>query len=692
MRSTLLVLLLLLFTTSTRAQDTVRRVTGETVTVSGVATPADSLPISTSFRVITPTQSASAHSLEQAIRAVPGLQIDNRNNYALGDRITMRGIGARSFFGTRGIRVTKDDIPLTFADGQTNLEILDPTQIANLRVLHGPVASIFGNASGGALLFRSLQPPSPGTIARGFATFGAWGYQRFTGSLGSIGEDLSYGASITLDSMQGYRDWSGMNAAHLGAQATYTYDDDILRFMFDNVEFTAHNPGALSQAMLDTNRRMAFGNNLRQKTGKEGRQSQAGLAWVHDVGMSSLTSSLYAITRKVTNPTPQQIVALSRNMFGLRASYEKPERVAAPNETLDPESLSFTQKLSWSALLDAQYQSDVRVEHANDTGTKAALQTEQDENILNIGIGAHASYPLLNTLSVTAGARYDMITFKAEDKLINETNPDESGDVTMSAISPSVGMLYTGFTDHHFFVNAAQSFETPTSTELANRADGSGGYNNDLSPQRTTSIEAGWRGRMSDAFRYNIALFTATIDEALIPFQVPGQEGRDFYRNAGEITNKGVEVELIAEPVEGLRAMLGYTYVDSRFTDFVTGGVSLNGNAQPGVHPHLGALDVMYQMPFGLYMNATMRYAGKVAVNDANTAYSPEYTVVDLKAGFSLAIRDIGGYTMTIEPYVHLNNVFDRKYIGSFAINAFGGRYYEPSPERSLFVGIQVTL
>jgi iron complex outermembrane receptor protein len=141
-----------------------------------------------------------------------------------------------------------------------------------------------------------------------------------------------------------------------------------------------------------------------------------------------------------------------------------------------------------------------------------------------------------------------------------------------------------------------------------------------------------------------------------------------------------------------MRTTLGYTYVDSRFTDYITPSDTLNGNRQPGVHPHLGSLDIMYRMPFGLYLNGTMRIAGKVAVNDANTAYSSEYTVVDLKAGYQIAIENIGQYTMTIEPYLHVNNLFDRKYIGSFAINAFGGRYYEPSPERSVFAGIQVTL
>src|SRR5687768_4184613 len=218
MRSTLFVLLLLL-SIDASAQDSLRRVSSTPITVSGVASPVVSLPISRTNRRIEPVQTLTSNSLEQAVRAVPGVQIDNRNNYALGDRITMRGIGARSFFGTRGIRVMKDDIPLTFADGQTNLEILDPSQLASVRVLHGPTASIFGNASGGTLLFGSVQPPSPGRIVLAAATVGWWGDERDGGSLGHAGDDLAYGAYVTVDGVSGYRDWGGMSALHFGTQA-----------------------------------------------------------------------------------------------------------------------------------------------------------------------------------------------------------------------------------------------------------------------------------------------------------------------------------------------------------------------------------------------------------------------------------------------------------------------------------------
>lgn len=689
MRAALLVLLLA-SSLDASAQDSLRRVSSTPITLHGIASPIDSLPISNSIRRVEPTQAFSSNSLEHVVRAVPGVQIDNRNNYALGDRITMRGIGARSFFGTRGIRVIKDDIPLTFADGQTNLEIVDPSQIASVTVLHGPASTIFGNASGGTLLLKSSMPPSPGTLVRGSASFGSYGYQRYTGSLGGASGPVSYGAYITLDSMIGYRDWNGMNAVHFGTQALYTIDEDALRLTFDNVSFSAQNPGALSQKLLDSNRRMAYSNNLRARTGKDGHQTQLGLTWLDASEKNSMTASIYAIARSITNPTPQQIVELDRTLFGLRMTYDN--SLSTSSKTTHLTEPNWYDRLDWSGVLDVQYQLDDRLERANTPGQSVPgeLQTDQDESIFNVGAGFNAKLPLLNTLALSGGVRFDGAFFSATDHFLS--NGNQSGSVPMLALSPSLGLLYTGFENIHYFVNASLNFESPTSTELANQPDGSGGYNKELSPQRIIAGEAGWRWQIMDGLQFNAALFTASIRDALIPFQVQDQEGRDFYRNAGTIANNGFEIELLSEPIDGLRAALGYTYVDSRFKEYVVDSVAYDGNAQPGVHPHLGSLDVIYRMPLGLYLNSTVRFAGKVAVNDANTVYSSEYTVVDLKLGFNGTLAELGKYELGLEPYIHVLNLFNRRYVGSFAINAFGGRYFEPSPERSVVMGIMVQL
>jgi iron complex outermembrane recepter protein len=680
MRLTLLLSLLLCASTAL-AQDSIRRVEAEPVTVSdGVSPiPFDSLPIASSYRRIPPLQTASSYSLDQAVRAVPGLQIDNRNNYALGDRITIRGMGARSFFGTRGVRVYKDDIPLTFADGQTNFEIIDPSQITAVRVLRGPAGHLYGNASGGSLLMSSVVPPSLGSFAQFAATFGSWGYQRLGGSIGSRGEDLSYGAYITLDSMTGYRDWSGMKSMHLGTQSIYTFGEDALRFTFDHVNFSAQNPGSLPYDSLTSSRRVAFAQNLARKTGKEGDQSQLGITYRKKFESDELITSAYTVLRSALNPTPQQIIDLDRKLFGVRSVY-RGERISNSH---------------FAGSLDIQYQLDQRLENANSNGAAGALQTDQNENIFAAAVGYAVSRKNtlgISDLLVTTGFRYDVIHFSASDNLIDSINPDHSGSRWMNALSMNLGLAYEVSPAQLMVMSFSRGFETPTSTELANQPNLAGGFNNDLNPQRTTGFDLGMKGAITDALDYSAIFFMTEVSSALIPFEISGQEGQTYYRNAGKVTNIGGELEIVAKPVTGLTLAGAFTTIQSRFTDYVVGGVSYSSKLQPGVHPMMAALDATYYSSSGPYVNLSGKWASRVAVNDANDAHSPEYTVLDVKLGYPIAMGGLGPEPLLIEPFVHVQNVFDRKYVGSFSINAFGRRYYEPSPERSIFAGVQIAL
>src|SRR5687768_4513683 len=61
-------------------------------------------------------------SLDEMLLLIPGIAVANRNNPTQDPRITIRGFGARSAFGVRGVRVLRDGIPLTLPDGQTPVD------------------------------------------------------------------------------------------------------------------------------------------------------------------------------------------------------------------------------------------------------------------------------------------------------------------------------------------------------------------------------------------------------------------------------------------------------------------------------------------------------------------------------------------------------------------------------------------
>jgi iron complex outermembrane recepter protein len=180
-------------------------------------------------------------------------------------------------------------------------------------------------------------------------------------------------------------------------------------------------------------------------------------------------------------------------------------------------------------------------------------------------------------------------------------------------------------------------------------------------------------------------VYRAEIENALIPFEVPNAAGRQFFRNAGTARHDGVEAGLTLAPLQGVRTQLAYTYTDARFTDYVVRGTRFDGNRIPGVAPHRVDLIAGYTAPRGWFTEVEHRRVSRMAVNDANTAYSPAYGLTDLRAGLD-RVRVRG---LELSPFVGVSNVLDTEYNTSVVINATANRFFEPGPGRALYLGLR---
>lgn len=90
-------------------------------------------------------------NLSESMGSVPGLQIQNRQNYAQDQQLSIRGFGARSTFGVRGVRIYVDGVPSTMPDGQGQTSNIDIGSADRVEVLRGPFSALYGNSSGGVL-------------------------------------------------------------------------------------------------------------------------------------------------------------------------------------------------------------------------------------------------------------------------------------------------------------------------------------------------------------------------------------------------------------------------------------------------------------------------------------------------------------------------------------------------------------
>lgn len=603
-------------------------------------------------------------ALDEVLGGLGGVQVDNRLNFALGERIAIRGLGARSQFGVRGVRVIVDDIPATLADGQTDLNNVDLGSLGSAEVIRGPASSLYGNGSGGVVSLQTLPAPNGHFVPSLRVMRGDDALQRLQLGTGGTTGRATYTVNGDRLDYGGYRVYSQARNAHLNAVATYDWDRASMKIVANAVQYNAKDPGALSDSLLGVDRRQAYAYNVVQHTGKSGKQEQLGVSTRVKAGPGELKLSGYTLQRSLDNPIAPRVIELARAAGGARAAYAL---------TLGGETRSLTAIAGEETAL----QRDDRQNYVNVKGARGALVLDQRERVTSAS-------PFLQLTAVAgratflAGVRHDRFRFGATDHLITPTNPDDSGVRLLYATSPSFGASYAVLPVLTLYTNVSTGFQTPTTTELANRPDGAGGFNPALGPEQVHSREAGVKGRAA-LVAYSAAAYDMRVDGELIPFEVPASPGRQFYRNAGAARHRGVDADLSVVFTPWLLGRAGYGYTDARFISYAVSGTSYAGNRVPGIAPNEATVSAQMGDPETRFVAIEERAESAIPVNDANTARSAAYAVTNIRGQTRVgAVALFGG----------AGNIFGVLYNTSVVINATGGRYYEPAAGRTIYLGV----
>jgi len=247
-------------------------------------------------------------------------------------------------------------------------------------------------------------------------------------------------------------------------------------------------------------------------------------------------------------------------------------------------------------------------------------------------------------------------------------------------VSPSFGLVWRTTPLASLYATVSSSFETPTTTELGNKPDGSAGINPELQPQRALSLEVGAKGLLSSSpIRWELAAFQTGARDELVPFDIPGGAGRRYYRNAGRTRRIGAEAGVGAD-IGRLSLDAAYSYSHFRYVSYLVGTTSYAGNRIPGVPEHaLGATAAVHAG--SVTLSGTADIASAVDVDDANSAQASGRTILGL--ALSNTVR-VGG--VRLSPLVALQNLANVRSVGSVSVNATGGKFFEPAPGRTLLV------
>lgn len=616
--------------------------------------------------------------LQDVLAGVPGLFVANRNNPTQDPRIVIRGVGARTAFGVRGVRVLHDGIPLTLADGQTPVDYLDSENVDRIELIRGSASSLYGNAAGGVVALSS--PSLDSAEFAGSVLAGSHGLSRSRLRVSGGAPTLAYAAGVSHSSDGGFRDHSRQRVTRADARVRRAFGASSITAHILALDIPlAENPGALTAAQLATDRRMAEPLAVARQAGKHVRQAQSGLTYARELDRGDLSAILFAGTRALDNPLTFAVIDLDRTSGGflLRASRRSG---AGSRVTLG---------------LDVQRQDDDRAEYENCRGSTAptsrcpaipaergAVRRTQREIVSSVGPYASGEIALGRWYRLSGGVRADAIVFDVQDRLVTATDPDESGRRTMRAASPQVGVTALLGARNSLYANLSSAFETPTATELGNKPDGSAGVNTSLEPQKSRTIEVGAKGAVVGV-QYDFAAFSTAVRDELVPFEIAGGAGRRFFRNAGRTRRRGAEVSLGT----GLRAIelrAAASLSDFEFVDFRTATADFAGKTIPGVPSRFAELSAVWTSR-ALQVGLSGRLASSVFVDDANTARAPGYEILNLRARGSLRLG-----RALLAPTIAIDNLFGREYVGAVSVNAAGGRYFEPAPGRTLVGSLSV--
>jgi iron complex outermembrane recepter protein len=670
------------------------------VTATRVEAPSFDVPASISTVPATALrEDALGINLSDDLGFVPGLLARNRNNYAQDQQISIRGIGANSTFGIRGVRVYQDGIPATGPDGQGQVSQVNLDSAQRIEILRGPFSALYGNSSGGVIQIFTADGTSPGEL-RANAAYGSFDSFRAGIDASDAVGPFAYNIAFTHFIVEGYRDHSSARNESFNGKLDYTFGERSKLAFIANVVSRpdADDPLGLTAAQLAQRPDQTAAAALQFNTRKSLEQQQGGL--IYDLALTDAQSirllGYYghrSVLQFLAIPASAQaaptssggVVDLDRNYGGTDARWTWRDTLAGG-------------PLSWVVGLSYDRQDELRRGYDNFVGTvlgiEGAPRRNENDIATNLDEYTQASWEFAPRWTVTAGARHSEVRFDSRDHFITPTNGDDSGSVTYTATSPVAGILYAAKPWLHLYASYGQGFQTPLGSELAYRADGGAGLNLGLRPARSNNSEVGakleWRPDLSAEVT---AFQTLTRNEIVVATNLGG---RSTYQNSGRTRRSGAEASLDYRFASAWRLQLAYTYVDALYSDaYLTCAgtpcatpslLVASGNRLPGVPAHDAYAALHWGRELGWRASVSGQYVSRIAVNDANTAFAAAYPVFDASGGYAAQLG-----SRRLSAFLRLNNLLDRRYAGSVIVDDANGRYFEPAPGFNVLAGITVT-
>jgi iron complex outermembrane receptor protein len=600
-------------------------------------------------------------SLQEYLRAVPGLFSLNSNNYAQDLRLSIRGFGSRAAFGIRGVKLIVDGIPETTPDGQGQVDNLPLGILRQLEVLRGPSASLYGNAAGGVVYLNTLDSLQGETIIFR-ATMGSYAYQNYQLTTQIGGKKTTALVHLNRTTTDGFRKFSGLEQNIFNAKIKHELSSrSRVSFQMNYTNSPkAEDPGGLKLEETEVDFMQARGRNVEYNTFEKIDQFKIGFRWEQQWGSHwDLDSYAFYSFRDFYGKLPFEnggIIDLFRNYYGLgtRLTYKETQE-------------QFTHR--WQLGIENSSQRDQRERFLNLKGNQGDSVFSQEERFGNFGVSLLDELQWEKVL-IRTGLRYDYQTLGVNTDTDNQE---------YTVLNPSIGLSYAIAKNQRVFVNFSTSFETPTLSELSANPSGEEGLNLDLNPSKAINYELGWKCQTALAYFEATSFYIQSSNE-ILPYELEDFPGRSFYRNVGATIRYGLELAATLQwnqwAFQASLTQAQYQFDQENEAD------GLDGKSLPGIPNSQLFFQLDYTSQADWKWVLSGEHVGSFYANNTNSVEIKSFQKVQFQAQKKVSLS-----WSEFDFFAGINNLLNTTYFDNIRLNAFGGRFYEPAPGRNFYLG-----
>ncbi len=617
--------------------------------------------------------------LDRIINLVPGVKMETRSSTSQ-SHILIRGVGGKSRFGIRDVKVYYDGIPLTDADGTTSIDNIDFTSLGKIEVIKGSSSGIYGSPIGGTVNLFTKRAHYQEKDLNEIITAGSDGLLRSTFNFRAGTDKLNFFTNYSYQNYDGYRkhshskkqlftfggDFFVSESQTLSFFANYAYINDEYPGELDSVDFT-DNPQMANQAYIDKN---------------IGLHSKSFLLGV---------TNIFKITDSFENTT-SVLMGHTFNESPIEPFYNRNDMDKQGARTLFSYN-TFLGEYKTTFAFGGEVIRNFNVEKhyaISPDGAAGMIISDRELDLKHFNLFLQGTINFGSSTVLTASTGLSQAEYNMRDNLRTDSIDFSLSRELKAAFSPGV-LLRQYLSDKiSLYAQVNTGFSPPTVSEISLS---NGSVNADLKPERSLNYEAGSDGDLfEDQLHYELSLFYLNLFDSFIP--QTDQSGFTRFVNAGRSLNKGVEVLLSYKLLENKKAFISlvrpfitYSYNDFQFKDYKLNGTDYSGNNVPGLPHSLFNAGLDINSSSGLYFYLTYDYTGERPLKDDNSAYTEAYYVLDAKVGFRRRLADV----FTLQVYAGVNNPTGINYSPIIAVNQRSRSerglplYFNPAPKANYY-------